>query len=536
MKLLIISFSLLFAYTTRLYGVSVEGFSIHPFKDNWRLVEHEHVQPEKLKEWVENLFYNNGLVTVIENNDSNFIETTFAFQNIPLCISGVKVKTNGKGFPIVFGEVPQVDTFPNHVEWFDLRTKKYPFIAESESTKCWLPKNKTLVPAYLWKRANWDGRYFRIIVDEDSEIYKEPLFFEAMASVHAYTSGPADGEIKEYNIALLETGYLESEFFKTETGKFARAFKEDFRFHYLPTQVEFQETSVFAHAEEIRGFFSSHGWEWTEKKPMTLQIHATLQNSRNNGLYEPETSSSNPKISLGDGDGVRLANLPLDADVIFHEFSHHIIYRSLKAGTDESIILHEGLADAFTFLKTGNACLGESICPNNAFSVCQIVNQCLRTGENSFVIGSQEYTDMGSQNHLKGQVISAIVWELRSILDDDALTKTLLKSIEYLYRNSGLKDWVISMMVADQDLNQGQNVCAIYDKALEKGFGELLQGVQCQNSDMWPRLNGQEGSEGIKDKDKSKNPISCGTTLPLPFTLLWWFFPIMVIRSRSNFK
>ena len=76
-----------------------------------------------------------------------------------------------------------------------------------------------------------------------------------------------------------------------------------------------------------------------------------------------------PSIKIDDGDGLVLQNLITDGDVVSHELGHHIIFKTLTSTIGESLVLQEGLADAFAFFRTSNACLGESICPKNS-SAC----------------------------------------------------------------------------------------------------------------------------------------------------------------------
>ena len=86
------------------------------------------------------------------------------------------------------------------------------------------------------------------------------------------------------------------------------------------------------------------------KASIILDIHARPGGSKNNALYVPkETETDAAKIMIGNGDGNILKNLPQDREVISHELGHHIIYHHITQTSGESLILHEGLADFFTF-------------------------------------------------------------------------------------------------------------------------------------------------------------------------------------------
>lgn len=98
-----------------------------------------------------------------------------------------------------------------------------------------------------------------------------------------------------------------------------------------------------------------------------------------------------------------LTNLPVDADVIGHEFGHHIIYQTITSVSGESLILHEGLADYFTFAHTKDDSLGESICPAGSLA-CWTKGQCLRTANNDINFSSLEYTNLICRSESPGVV------------------------------------------------------------------------------------------------------------------------------------
>ena len=80
---------------------------------------------------------------------------------------------------------------------------------------------------------------------------------------------------------------------------------------------------------------------------------------------------------------------------------------SITRISGESLVLHEGLSDFFTFARTGNACLGESICPATS-DFCYVPNQCLRTGDNDLALGD---AISSPEPHMKSQFISGL-WDL----------------------------------------------------------------------------------------------------------------------------
>ena len=146
-----------------------------------------------------------------------------------------------------------------------------------------------------------------------------------------------------------------------------------------------------------------------------------------------------------------LDNLPKDTDVISHEYGHHVIYKSLKSTRGESLILHEGLADFFVFARTGDGCLGESICPSGS-QICE-VDQCLRTADNSLVYGEGLYPHKPA--HQKGQLISGYLWDLAQSNDVplEDLERMVLRAIDLLVSDSGIEHFMLALYNADQELH-----------------------------------------------------------------------------------
>ena len=129
-----------------------------------------------------------------------------------------------------------------------------------------------------------------------------------------------------------------------------------------------------------------------------------------NAQYYPSVDGGEAaKIVVGTGwedgqaRGTRaLQYLGRDTDVTMHEFGHHVIYRALRVVNygSQSLNMHEGFADFFTYAITGNNLLGESIFtpggPLRHGSVSGNVNNFLK-----------------APPHIAGQFWSSVLWETR---------------------------------------------------------------------------------------------------------------------------
>src|SRR5690606_34583582 len=108
--------------------------------------------------------------------------------------------------------------------------------------------------------------------------------------------------------------------------------------------------------------------------------------------------------------------LSTNSDVVAHEFGHHVEFESLQETRGESLVMNEGLTDYFAMARSGDSCLGESICPYNSSINCE-VNQkapkqsCLRSATAvKYVLNENTKTDA----HFKSQFISGMLWDLRT--------------------------------------------------------------------------------------------------------------------------
>ena len=421
-------------------------------------------------------------------------------------------------------------------------------------------KTGQLVP--VWESVvRVDGKKsFRVLSDQNL-IYKvQKKWFEGVqGKVQAYNHNPRDGNLETFDVELSGTGYLENDELKTDTNSnhrnktsgIPRAFSDSNEFIFNPDGASFAEASVFAHAYNMLAYFKDLGFKYSESNPMKLVVHALFDGEKNNAQYDPPSSvlDKHPTISVGSGDGKILQNLPFDGDVIKHEFTHHVVTQTLKDVIGEALILHEGLADYFTFASTNDACLGESICPDNS-GLCIVKPEqenpdkksCLRTGEIELKYNDSRYRKYGF--HTKGQLVSGFLWDLRSELTDEVFTPIAYKALSYLVRDSGFKDFLISLLLADLSLNDAKNACLIYQRALERSFDEFLVDVNCETPDAWkapvydpssPVVTGTPETNDDDDSGGKSGLFGCGVLggltvagASIGWLLIMFFFPFLV--------
>jgi hypothetical protein len=193
-----------------------------------------------------------------------------------------------------------------------------------------------------------------------------------------------------------------------------------------------------------------------------------------------------------------------------------VVYHTVTEIAGESLVLHEGLADYFNFARTGNACLGESICPDTAYGnkICFVPKTCLRTGDNALKYGA---ADLPREAHQKSQFISGMLWDLymKDGIALEDVTHMVLKAIDLLVEDSGYQHFVVGMMLADQAIFQGGKCTLIYNRAVERGLSTFLTGITCDSVKSTPAgataVTDVSGVEKTGGSTTSSTPVA-GTT------------------------
>lgn len=328
---------------------------------------------------------------------------------------------------------------------------------------------------------NYAGKPYRFQINASGVQAREALYFDVNGVGLVYPENPVDSEATEVAIKdLTGTGLLETKYLKSKPQQHEAAYNRDHKFVFDENDYQFQETNAFVHLQQVYQWFVGLGYVWHTPGSLYLYAHENEEsNDANNAYYQP--NGGNPKIRIGVGDGVALQNLSLDMDVVSHEFGHHIIFQYIQTtGNEESLVMHEGLADFFAFAKSGDPCLGESICPANS-PYCEVRGQCLRTAENNLNYDDSSFTQL--MPHQKGQIISGLLWDLKNTdnLTLEKVTTLTFKAISFLPQESIFEDLFLSLLTADHELNKGKNSCAIIDMFKKRGFGVFANQVNCED-------------------------------------------------------
>ncbi len=298
----------------------------------------------------------------------------------------------------------------------------------------------------------------------------------------------ANLQLTQINIEDIATGgsLCNAKFSTLIPDNMPQAYSQGLQFLYEPEDPRFKETSLFINANTMSNWFLTLPAmkDWLGPQ-IQIKIDGTNSGINNTATYIPGKGGF-PQIFLGQGDSINLKQLQIDPDVISHELSHHLVYRTLKTTTSgsDSVVLHEGIADFFVFAHTGDSCLGELICPKGG-KVCK-TEQCLRNGNNTMKLNDP---DLPYEAHKKGQMISGILWNLSYDVDgknpeqaneppsQEGLIKVanlMVQAIDFLDKEAGYESFFQSLLMADKIANKGLYECKIRDEAMKRFFNEYL--------------------------------------------------------------
>ena len=393
-----------------------------------------------------------------------------------------------------------------------------------------------------------------LLIEATSGAILESSQSGALPLAKVYEKGPAHGIFIETELKNLnKDGYLDGLHFSVLAPdiKSPRVMAPDNMFIYNPDDIadaiNFDEVQAYYSASKALSWFEEKlGVEFLDGQ-IPVRVNDMVKGRPDNALYV--LPPFGPEIKIGKGND-QIRNLARDTDVMFHEFSHHVVYRFLRSLDGDAGILHEGYADYFAYAINGDPYLGESVVAGKPF---------LRTAKLDPYVRFDDIESSGK--HAAGQIWSAVLWRLHE--DMGMAAETLVyQSLPYLGVQGGFKDAVIALLNADRDLHPlpladpdyetfGAHKCMIIAAAVERGFATFIEGVDGSSCDMDLKELAQisrdlnENRHGIKTKGKGVSVSLFGKTCAVIFPgqysnafggndtgMLVLFLPILFVLLR----
>lgn len=494
----------------------------------------------------------------------------YYYKKIPLCYGQVKVIRSFDLLPLILGKNIKLSAYYETNKSFDFfdqalsealkdlaqdfpgETIKY----QNKHTTCYFYDQGTLHPSFKIK-LSVGAKPYELLVSDSRVLARKKLFFslseKVTGKVQTYERNEVLSDLEIFSFDFVGDKTLHSKNFVTSlasgaTDSLTRAKSKTHEFLYDPKDPYFAEASFFSHAQMMYDFFEELGYKEWRKQKIVLNAYDVfgMDDDENNATYVPydDLFDDAPSINIGRGDGHILENLLVDSDVVGHELSHHILFENLSSTRGESLAIHEGMADYFAFAKSGDPCLGESICPKSSF-VCFVYNRCLRTADNALVYDKKYLSSFDW--HVEGQILSGVLWDLRQETNSHDFDKLVLRSTQYHIENMDYYGLIFSLIRADDVTNKGKNQCLIYEAFAKRGFSHLLTDLSCDNVEKWPEPTGVTYDEELwvveepEPEEKEEDP-SCGalaifstlgTQKTLMLLMLIFLWPFCLVLSHK---
>lgn len=363
----------------------------------------------------------------------------------------------------------------------------------SHSKDCVTVHDGRLLKAKCYQ-ARADARAYDFTISEEGITQFHAASFHAIATLKNIIFENINSETRDHVVKVNEpVRFLENERFVILPGDGSKVEAVDGEFSYTGfDSTEARQIHAFSFANRMFDWYDSLGFTGAGRQ-ITIRTGQAVKTpdgteTQDNAAFYP----SEWMIAIGKGSGEALQNLGVDIDVVAHEVGHFIVYQGInkinpkvdETAGDHSAAIHEGLADYFTYASTGDACLGDTVCPSNS-PFCWHVklgqNRCLRIGLNiGFVYGDNTYNSLPSA-HLKGQLVAATLMRARikqaggDYFDFD---QVVLNAIDYMPSSVvSYGEMLLAVMASDKELAKGKFCADVYDSAVEHGLTQWMESV-----------------------------------------------------------
>jgi hypothetical protein len=418
--------------------------------------------------------------------NTQFMKYNLFINDTPLCHYKIATYTIGNrlnisgNFPTKSMTIEKHTSLPT-VKNFErtIRSKIKGFTKTKNPTKCFYIKDDI---AYKSLKATVfiNNLPYEIIANKNKIFHIEKKFFSMQTdnkiTTQIYQKKAEDLSPKTLIKITLnnvsDTGELCSNKFKiVKPNSYDIAQDSEFKFFYNTEENKFEQVTMFTNATLHTNWIENIGKTTWPSSQIKLILHEEPEvlGKNNVARYTPMNEQGDSVLELGQGDGIILDNLRIDPDVISHEANHHFIYQNITSVQGESLVLHEGLADALVMLKTQDPCLGEWICPTD---ITCLSTKCLRTADNDMRYDSKDFQRYPT--HVKSQLISGLVWDIAKETDNESTAKIIISSIKLLGEEAIIADFLQAIIDTEDILYNKKNCETIVNAMNNRGFSSLL--------------------------------------------------------------
>jgi hypothetical protein len=537
------------------------GFGLTHFETNHRLVGSDRIQPKEVLhslaphlEGLDLKLMRNSKVNQTAHFDFALYMGSFRIEGAQLMLTyrGPKLVSLRSNLP-AFRLPEQFPTESDFLPLEELGIDSDPIQYKLHSEKVIYEAGDFPTPAWWVERTDLaTGTNQRLVIDaQTGAVLVDELANFGMA--HVYPENPNDKVLETVIFPdLLGNGYLESTDFIVfaPTPEDPRVFSPDGLFEFDPNSpaeaIEFDQVQSYYNGARILDWFTSRFGYDDQGVQMQIRVNDSPDGDDGNSTYTP--APNGPMIRVGRGNDT-LHNLARDSDVMAHEFSHHVIFQSIKLFSGQSRHLHEGYADYFTYAFNQDPYLGETIVFDKAY---------LRTARPEEKYGFYVRYDDPTKpegTYVAAEIWSAMLWTIREAVGED-FDEVVYNSLNYLGHVTSYREALYGLLESDRDLNPlekdvvdsgiyGQNKCLILKTAIQRGYAtylEELDGASCGFDLVKAADDSRSFTDAKNNPDVKSRPLfSCatvGTNSKLWHWLGWVFFllPFGIVWSFNAVK
>jgi len=270
---------------------------------------------------------------------------------------------------------------------------------------------------------------------------------------------------KAYKTVVLkdldQSGFLAGPYVDTVNTE-NRASSPCFDFKCTRDDDRFEEVMAYYHIDSVQRYIQSLGFRNGTSilaHPVKVNAHGSPEDQ---SWFDPTTGKKD--ITYGSG-GVDDGE---DAEIIIHEYGHALMDAIIPGfgQSGEAEAIGEGFSDYLAgsfFAKYKKSDRKIKLAEWDAKGYSGRGEECLRR------LDSRKHypEEMTGECHEDGEIWSACLWEVRTLLGIKKADTIIIESIFYLNQYSGFKDGALAVIQAEKNLNGGKKT-----RKLEKLFRE----------------------------------------------------------------
>ncbi|MFK7826337.1 MAG: hypothetical protein AB8G05_19475 [Oligoflexales bacterium] len=419
------------------------------------------------------------------NRELAHISFQTSYEGIPVCGGPIRVHLRDNLISLraqtKFIELPT--SLDQNIEWgskpniIDLMmttfsNKNMTGMEISETKQCLMVENGSIFPAWQFWSVNDFGHNYTGFVDSKTLIKSYQTNFHASGLFKVHEKN-IDNKIVNIEIeGMQRSGYLCNNLFMT---------KVDLKSEILDKNTYFEAASMFVNANKISEKIKIIGGSpWHPEQILLYLTDSSNGNTSYNPIGFSNAQDKLHTILIPRTEGF-FENLRTDSDVLYHEYGHHLVYKTVQElSNPESFAIHDGFADFFAYMINGDNCLAETICRNPS-SACSKPGECLRSAANNLRLSNLPKVFSRGGHYKHSELISALLWDTKQAANwtDAEGLSWVYNAIEYLDHAADFDSMIYSLIESDTDLFQSKNKCVIFNQAIQRGFSGLtLQNLQ----------------------------------------------------------